>query len=51
MEREIWKKLEKVCSDLTRKLKAPRLWGFLFFVGWVNLNDAFNHWRYHNIRS
>ena len=50
MGREIRKKLEKTRGAIGSK-KTPQLWGFLFFVGWVNLDDAFNYWRYYNIRS
>ena len=38
MGREIRKRLEKTCSDLTRKQKAPHPWGFLFKCWFVDLD-------------
>ena len=38
MGREIRKRLEKTCSDLTRKQKAPHPWGFLLEKWWLDLS-------------
>ena len=46
MGREIRKRLEKACSDLARKQKAPHLWGFLFTSTFIEKLKNFEGPRY-----